>query len=64
VADALTRLYLWTYVYDDNDELLHEANSHQEQVEMFRQELSKASKREFHTALRSSKFELQRDMTL
>jgi hypothetical protein len=45
-ADALTRLYLWTYVYDDNGELLHEASSYQEQVEMFRQ-LSEAPKRDF-----------------
>ena len=39
-ADGLTQLYFWTYVYDDNGQLLHEASSHQEHVETLNQRLS------------------------
>jgi hypothetical protein len=37
-ADGLTQLYFWTYVYDDNGQLLHEASSYQKHVEMLNQE--------------------------
>ena len=36
-ADGLTQLYFWTYVYDDNGQLLHEASSYQEHVETLNQ---------------------------
>ena len=45
-ADGLTQLYFWTYVYDDNGQLLHEASSYQEHVEMSNQGLSEAPKSE------------------
>jgi hypothetical protein len=45
-ADGLTQLYFWTYVYDDNSQLLHEASSYQEHVEMLNKKLSEGSKSE------------------
>ena len=45
-ADGLTQLYFWTYVYDDNGQLLHEASSYQEHVETLNQRLSQAHQSE------------------
>jgi hypothetical protein len=45
-ADGLTQLYFWTYVYDDNGHLLHEASSCKEHVEMLNQRLSEAHRSE------------------
>jgi hypothetical protein len=45
-ADGLTQLYFWTYVYDDNAQLLHEASSYQEHVERLNQRLSEAPQSE------------------
>jgi len=45
-ADQSTELYFWTYVYDDNGELLYEANSYREHVQMLNQELPERSKSE------------------
>lgn len=42
-ADGLTQLYFWTYVYDDNGQLLHEASSYQEHVETLNQRHSEAN---------------------
>ena len=38
LADRSGELYLWTYVYDDNGELLYEAGSYREPAESLKQE--------------------------
>ena len=38
LADRSGELYLWTYVYDDNGELLYEAGSYREQAERLKKE--------------------------
>ena len=37
LADRSGESYFWTYVYDDNGELLHEAGSYREYAENLRQ---------------------------
>ena len=44
LADRSGELYLWTYVYDDNGELLYEAGSYREHVEKLNQERAAGSK--------------------
>ncbi len=38
LADRSGELYLWTYVYDDNGELLYEAGSYREHGERLKKE--------------------------
>ena len=38
LADRSGELYLWTYVYDDNGELLYEAGSYREHAERLKKE--------------------------
>lgn len=45
-ADGLTQLYFWTYVYDENGQLLHEASSYQEHVETLNQRISEGPQSE------------------
>lgn len=44
LADRSGKLYLWTYVYDDNGELLYEAGSYRERAEKLNQERPAGSK--------------------
>ena len=44
LADRSGELYLWTYVYDDNGELLYEAGSYREHAESLKREPPAASK--------------------
>ena len=44
LADRSGKLYLWTYVYDDNGELLYEAGSYREHAESLKQEPPAGSK--------------------
>lgn len=45
-ADRSRELYFWTYVYDDNGEIVYEASSYWEHVQMLNQELHERSKSE------------------
>jgi hypothetical protein len=44
LADRSGESYLWTYVYDDNGELLHEAGSYREHAESLKREPPAGSK--------------------
>ena len=44
LADQSGKSYFWTYVYDDNGELLYEAGSYREHVERLKQEPPPGSK--------------------